>query len=753
MAAASSSRALFSSAATRSAAPALHTAALGRALQAHRAGRFDEAERAYLSILATSQAATASADTTTALAQSPVPVTQHGMAPCAEADPLLETRYWLGVLYLQQHRADEARACFLDVLARRPGHDAARLNLGHALQRLGDGDAACREFACAARASAPDIAAAAHAALGQCEAAAGRPLDALRHFDQALASTPAQASLHDNRGVALAALGRHADAEQAHRAALAIRPRHAGTHNNLGLAVKAQGDLDEALWHFRDALRVDPDFVPALVNLGQAVALGGDPDQASAPLERAVRLAPDFVPAHHELASAYAALDRQEDATRHFAQAVTLDPMFALGWQNLASARFETGDPTGALAAAEEALRLAPTLALARFTRAALRLAQGGDRQAWQDYEARLAVWAPSHRFAVPRWAGLPAGRDAAPDPARLTLLVHAEQGMGDTLQFFRFVPLLASRVGQVVLTVPMPLLRLLTPAAAAAGVTLLDENAPLPPVDAHCPLASLPLALGIDRVVIDRVVIDRVAPDQAEPGEERLVFPYLWPSDSPLPASSSSARSDADGRRTQSVRSWAGRLATRLTRRDARRDGPLRVGLAWSGRRPDLTRRTPDDAALDARAPAFDKRAVPLDALAPLFALNGIEWHLLQTEIDAEDRTTLTALSGRSPIVFASDAFQDFADTAHAILQLDQVLSIDTSVAHLAGALGAPLTVMLPFATDWRWEARDAAGNNLWYPAAQLFRQRTRGDWSDVVRAAAEKLADAVGETTRQAR
>ncbi|MGI4859487.1 MAG: tetratricopeptide repeat protein [Janthinobacterium lividum] len=760
MAAASSSASSSSSpAAARSSAAALSTVVLERALQAHRAGRLDEAERAYQSILATVPVAVPSSARIAALSPT---AAQAGAASAGDTDLLTDARYWLGVLYLQQHRADAAQTCFRDVLARRPEHDAARLNLGHALQRLGDGDAACREFACATRAAIPDIVAAAHTALAQYAAAAGRPADALRHFDQALAITPAQASLHDSRGIAFAALGQHADAEQAHRAALAIRPQHAGTHNNLGLAVKAQGSLDEALWHFRDALRVDPNFVPALVNLGQAVSLGGDPDQASAPLERAVRLAPEFVPAHHELASAYAALDRQEDAVRHFTQATTLDPAFALGWQNLASARFETGDHAGALDAAETALRLAPTLALARFTRAVLRLAQDGDQKAWQDYEARLAVWAAQRPFTVPRWSGLPVGRDDAPDPKTLTLLVHAEQGLGDTLQFFRFVPLLAARIGHVVLEVPPALLRLLAPAAAAAGVTLLAEGAPLPPVDAHCPLASLPLALGIDRVALDRVALDRVAldrvaSDQGMPDPVRLSPPYLWPPGSPAPMAPAGTPDDVDDRRVQSVRSWAGRIATRLKRRETRPAGPLRVGLAWSGRRPDLTRHVPDDAALAAPAPAsspvFDKRAIPLDALSPLFALNGIEWHVLQTEIDDGDRETLTALAERSSIVFASDAFQDFADTATTVAQLDQVLSIDTSVAHLAGALAAPLTVMLPFAADWRWEARDAAGNNLWYPTAQLFRQHARGDWGKVVQAVAERLASAVSEAAKQAR
>ncbi|MCY0388653.1 tetratricopeptide repeat protein [Robbsia sp. Bb-Pol-6] len=697
---------------------------LSRALDAHRAGRLDEAERAYLSILANVPEAAAPSRPTAA----PQPSATDGgeaVRP-AEVQPA-EARYWLGVLYLQRQRAGDACVCFRDVLARRPDHDAARLNLGHALQSLGDRDAAHQAFAHTARSAVPEIAAAAHAALGRHEAAAGRPADALRCFDASLAILPAEAAVHDSRGVTLAALGHHDLAEQAHRAALAIRPRHAGTHNNLGLAIKAQGDLAESLWHFRDALRIDPDFVPALVNLGQAVALGGDPDQASAPLERAVRLAPDFALAHHELACAYAALDRQEEAARHFVRTTELDPEFALGWQNLASARFETGERAAALAAVEEALRLAPASAMGRFARATLRLAEGGDRQAWQDYEARLAVWATQAQFAVPRWSGLPADVDAARGRAPLTLLVHAEQGFGDTLQFFRFVPLVAARVAHVVLAVPAPLSRLLVPAADAAGVTLLNEDAPLPPVDAHCPLTSLPLALGI--------------------GETPPAPPYLWlPGEPTLRADAPAA-----GGRAPVLRAWPGRLATRLRRRTARPTdptgpvGPLRVGLAWSGRRPDLMRHAPDAPS----APAFDKRAVPLDALLPLFALRDIEWHVLQTEIDADDRAVLATVAERASLVFASDAFQDFADTAAAIVQLDQVLSVDTSVAHLAGALAAPLAIMLPLAADWRWDACDVAGNNLWYPAARLFRQRTRRDWSDVVQAVAEMLAGAVGKAS----
>lgn len=703
--------------------------ALALALDAHRAGNLDHAEQLYLQIVANE---TASHETGDVAAAHPA---GDPSVPTTRAD----AHHWLGVLQLQQHRAAEALTNFEAALAIAPAHGAARLNLGHALRRLDRQAAAIVAFGLASRVADAEIAAAAHAALGATHAEAGDPDKALAHFDLSLNIAPRNAMIHDSRGAALAALGRHQEAEQAHRAALALRPGHAGTHNNLGLAAKSLGRLEDACWHFRDALRIDPHFVPALVNLGQTVALSGDYDQASAPLERAVAIAPDFAPARSELAHALAALGRYEDAARHYEHALTITPDDALTWQNLGAVRFELGDQTAALPCVDKALALNPALAPARFSRASLLLARGDYRQGWREYEARHLVWqattAPSSSSAAPeRWLG-------SPSLAGSTILLHAEQGFGDTLQFFRFVHAVAARAKHVHLEVQPALLPLLSPVAASWGVSIHARgNAPTD-VDWHCPLASLPLALGM-------ATVD--SPLAARP-------PYLATTGThPVPAGTAAAAAAAASAASAltSLRKPAAkrlskrlvaRFAAKLRRRRPRRLGPLKVGIAWSGRRASLTH-APDAAA-------FDKRAIPFDALAPLFALPGIEWHVLQTEMADADRDALLAMiaertartesphASHYPITLDGDTFNDFADSAAAIARLDHVVSIDTSVAHLAGAMGYPVTLMLPLAADWRWHAKDAHGKSAWYPSATLVRQSRRTDWSDVIQRVAEIL------------
>jgi hypothetical protein len=141
---------------------------------------------------------------------------------------------------------------------------------------------------------------------------------------------------------------------------------------------------------------------------------------------------------------------------------------------------------------------------------------------------------------------------------------------------------------------------------------------------------------------------------------------------------------------------------------------------------------------------PVFDKRAIPLSALEPLFSLPGIEWHIVQTEIDRNDRETLEEWKTRYPIILDGAQFVHFGDTAECLATLDHVVSVDTSVAHLAGALALPLSVMLPFAPDWRWHARNTDGSSTWYPGATLFQQHSAGDWDEVVQAIAQHVRDA---------
>jgi hypothetical protein len=258
------------------------------------------------------------------------------------------------------------------------------------------------------------------------------------------------------------------------------------------------------------------------------------------------------------------------------------------------------------------------------------------------------------------------------------TLFVHAEQGFGDTLQFVRFVELAAKRAARVVLEVQPELVSLLAPTAQQWRVTLIAQGDSKPRADLQIPLLSLPYALGTN--------LDTI-PSRA---------PYL---NAPAAAR----------------RAWRGSIGGHAKRK---------IGLAWSG-----------------RAQRQENRSLPLAALEPLFALEGIDWIVLQPALSEAEREALDRHPRAKTLHRFDTRIGDFADTAAIIERLDAVVSIDTAIAHLAGALNKPLWLMLPFASDWRWFRGDA--RSPWYPSARLVRQPQPGEWTDVVGQIAAALRD----------
>jgi hypothetical protein len=325
------------------------------------------------------------------------------------------------------------------------------------------------------------------------------------------------------------------------------------------------------------------------------------------------------------------------------------------------------------LAEAADALRqahtLKPGMPEALFNESLLRLLQGDYAAGWRLHEHR---WATEQRgagrgFGAPLWLG------DAPVAGR-TILLHAEQGLGDTLQFARYAPLLAERGARVILEVPPPLVALL---AGLGGVErIVARGEPLPVFELHCPLLSLPLAFG---TTID--TIPAAVPYVSVPESHR--------------------------------RKWAARVPS---------GGVRRVGLVWYGNRQHRNDRL---------------RSLPAEALGPLLTMAGVQWHCLQKGAgSAAD----AAVAASARMVNLTAEIADFADTAAYLEQLDLVVTVDTSVAHLAGALGRPVWVLLPFVPDWRWllEREDSP----WYPTARLFRQPALRDWDAVLRRVAAALA-----------
>ncbi|RKP59237.1 tetratricopeptide repeat protein [Pararobbsia silviterrae] len=594
---------------------------LREAYAAHQRGRLAEAERGYLA----------------ALQQSP-----------DEVDAL----HLLGLLRHQQGRHTEAVDLLKRAVALRPRFAGAHLNLGNAWKALKRFDEAQASYR-AALAAQPDMAHA-HFNLANTLVTLEQHEEAIDHFEQAVRLQPNHAAAFNNLGNSLAALKRHEAAAGAFYKAIQLQPGYAGAHNNLGLALNALERHDEALDHFRAALASEPNFTLARFNLGSTLDKLNRAAEAIEPLERVARDQPAFAPGHYALGNAYANAGRLDDARARLEEAVALDPSFALAWQDLGTVAYDLGDYTHAADALEHATQWRPDLALAQYNLGLVALMNGAFERGFDAYEWRWNVW-PRPVVDAPAWRGGPLPGDAA------RLLIHAEQGLGDTLQFVRYVPRVAALGARVVLEVQPSLVRLLGPSAEAWGIELIARGAKRPPVDAECPLLSLPLAL-------------RTRPDTIPHNVPYLMAPGLAP-----------AFDDA-GRR--------------------------RVGLVWSG-------------AVRARR---ETRAIPVGALAPLLAIDGIEWVVLQPDIGDADRDALAAW----PSVRFAPTPSDFADTADTIAGLDLVVTIDTSVAHLAGAMGRPVWIMLPKGPDWRWGA--SAATTPWYPSARLFRQTRASDWSVVV-------------------
>ncbi|MFL9863999.1 tetratricopeptide repeat protein [Paraburkholderia fungorum] len=606
-----------------------------RAFAAHRDGRLDDAERGYRATL--------------------------------DGNPVhVDALHLLGVLRHQQGQHAEAAELVRRAVNLRPEDAALQLNLGNALKALGQIDDAIEQFRNALT-LAPSFPMA-HYNLGNAYASVGRHEDAADAFEKSLRLQPNDASSHNNLGNALHALGRHPEAIASFQRALELRPGHAGALNNMGMSLNALERADEAIRHFQAALAAEPRFVAAHFNLANTLDATGRHGEAVASFQAALALQPNLPPTIFGLGNALASLGRHAQALPYLERAVGLDPQFALAWLSLGTAHQALGAHAAAVRAFDQALRLRPDLASAHMNRALAWLALRDFARGLPEYEWRLQTTAQPVIQTLPRWHGEPI--------EQRTLLVHAEQGFGDTLQFVRFVPLAAQRAARVVLEVQPQLLPLLAPAAHAWRVTLIAQGAPRPAADLQCPLLSLPLALGTSYDTI---------PARA---------PYL-------------SAPPAYGRK------WRGSLGGHAKRK---------IGIAWSG-----------------RIQQNETRSMPIAALAPLFALEGIDWIVLQPELSAEERAALDTHPRAASIHRLDKRIGDFADTAAIIERLDAVVSIDTSIAHLAGALKKPLWLMLPFAADWRWFVGET--RSPWYPGATLLRQPQPGAWGDVVEAVANEL------------
>ncbi|MEE3622840.1 tetratricopeptide repeat protein [Nitrospirillum sp. BR 11752] len=571
----------------------------------------------------------------------------------------------LGVILCRTGRLVEGAEMLSGVAAAQPGNVAALRALGdafHALGHLADSVIAYQRILFLQPGDAD-----AHLRLGLSRQGMGELAGAIAAFRMAAALAPGDADIRVTLGMALEGAGDKAAALAAYADAIRRDADNAAAFLGLGNVLADQARRAEAKAAYGRALRLHPEWPDALTNLGLVLQAEGQLEQALALHRRAAALAPDAANVHVNLGTALQLAGHGAAAVESYRRAVALAPMDATYLSNLGQALAEQGKVEEALAVHARAADLAPDNGVVRFNEALAWLLAGDDARGWSAYGWRWRGGVEDladRGFTVPEWQG--------EDLAGRTLLVHAEQGLGDTLQFARFLarlPIGDAGSGRVVLEVQPPLLALLRGGLAGMGVTGVEVTArgrPLPAFDLHVPLMSLPAALGV-----------RSAEDLTVPA------PYL--------------AADPDR-----VRAWRGRLTA----------GTLNVGLAWSGNPAHRADRL---------------RSIPLaDLASPLAAMSDMALWPVQTDRRQGDEETLAALG------MADIALDGFTDTAALLAALDLVITVDTAVAHLAGALGRPVWLLLPFAPDWRW--RLDSQDTPWYPATRLFRQQRQGDWAPVI-------------------
>lgn len=492
----------------------------------------------------------------------------------------------------------------------------------------------------------------------------GRLDEALADYDAVLALTSDNAHAFNNRGTILEKLRRFDEALADYDRALALMPGFAYALNNRGNVLRELDRPDEALAAFSKATELQPDYAEAFNNRGNALKDLDRLDEALEAYTRAITLRPDFTSAYNNRGNVHEKRARIDEALRDYDKALSTKGDSASAFYNRGRVLEQFHDFDGAVAQYDKAISLDRNYVLPHWNKSLVLLRQGNFTSGWKLYEWR---WKrdKERAFSEPLWLG-------RQDLRGKTILLHAEQGLGDTIQFCRYAARVQALGPRVVLEVQRPLQNLLR---QVEGVDdLVAHGATLPRFDFHCPLMSLPLALGTTLNTI--------------PGPG----PYL-----------SSDKAD--------IRTWAQRLGPK--------SGP-RIGIVWSGNRAHTN---------------DHNRSIPLERLLAAIPEN-YQIFSLQKEVRDSD---MDSLQERARITHFGEDLADFTDTAAVCDAMDIVLSVDTSVAHLAGALGKQTYVILPYLCDFRWLLdRD---DSPWYAGMRLFRQGAERDWTPVLASVRDRL------------
>ena len=572
------------------------------------------------------------------------------------ADPeSVEALHLAGLVEYQQGRNAEALRLIGKALQTRPDSASALANYGMVLGALERHEEALASFDRVLANGADD--AILHCNRGNALKNLGRDNEALASYERALSLDPGLIEAYWNSGNAFVALNRYDEAIASYDIALLLAPQSTAIRVKRASTAMQLDRLDEALRTAASALAGDPHDIAALNIRGRILARLHRYEEAIESYDAALQAAPEDAETLSNRGAALAELGRFDDAFASYQAALRIDPEFVPAYLKQGNTCVTLNRMSEALANYEAALARDPQHADAQFNEALARLCVGDFRTGWAKYERR---WRhpkfAARRVSFPRpiWRGETA-------IAGKTILLCAEQGMGDAIQFARYAPMVAALGAKVLLGVYRPLVGLL---ASVPGVSaVIADGETLPDFDLYCMLLSLPLAFRTELATI---------PSQV---------PYIRP-DQAL------------------IEEWRPRVPN---------NGRLRVGVCWAGSTAHVADR---------------RRSIPLDQFATLLAVPGIDFVSLQKDVDVPQAVVLRNLG----VTQLGDDFRDFADTAAVVALLDLVITVDTSVAHLAGAMGKAVGMLVAFSPDWRWMLDRT--DTPWYPTMRLFRQSAIGDW-----------------------
>jgi FkbM family methyltransferase len=572
----------------------------------------------------------------------------------------MEALFWLALIADQQGRSPDSVIYYQQVLALQPNSAEAHSNLGSVLLKLGRLEDAIAHHRASVRLMSNNAKAHYNLAIALYE---HQQVDeAIQHYQQAVVLMPDYANAHHNLGMALYRQEKIDDAIAHYRTAVALEPHHASAHNSLGVALYRKDKLDDAIEHYRQAIAQQPNYISAHDNLGIALKQQGKLDEATHHFQRAIALHPEYANAYINLGNTMRDMGDINQAIAYCQEAIRLQPNNADAHNSYGCLLVDLCRFHDAIASFETAVRHRPDFADAHLNLGIILLQIGDFQRGLPEYHWRWKTkQCPDLRYTQALWDGS--------NLEGKTILLTAEQGFGDTIQFARYAPLVAQRGGTVIIACQKPLVRLLS---TIPGVSrCVDRDKDNVDIHTHAPFLELPYLFQTTLNTIPKQI------------------PYLSSSPHPfIPTLSSST---------------------------------FNIGFVWAT--------NPSNSTATRRSATFAH-------FLSLLEIPNISLYSLQKDPPEADRPLLQT---HDRVYDLSDQLNDFADTATAIAQLDLIITVDTAVAHLAGALGKPTWTLLPHVADWRWllDREDTP----WYPTMRLFRQTTPGDWVEVFGRVAQAL------------